>query len=85
MKAYGGVEVQLHHSSPRQQMEVSTHIHTPAAPGETAPDKGQGGPQSRCGRYGKESNLGRPARSPLLNRLSYLDSCTVAGQLQSER
>jgi hypothetical protein len=31
MKAYGGVEVQLHHSSPRQQMEVSAQLHTPAA------------------------------------------------------
>jgi dolichyl-phosphate-mannose--protein O-mannosyl transferase len=31
MKAYVGVEVQLHHSSPQHWMEVSCKLHAPAA------------------------------------------------------
>jgi hypothetical protein len=31
MKKYGGLEVQLHHSWPRYQMEVSEQFHAPAA------------------------------------------------------
>jgi hypothetical protein len=31
MKTYGGVEVQLHHSRPRHQMNVSGQFHAPAA------------------------------------------------------
>jgi hypothetical protein len=30
MKTYGGVEVQLHHSWPEHEMEVSGQLHLPA-------------------------------------------------------
>jgi hypothetical protein len=31
MKTYGGVEIYLHHSLPRNQLEVSGQLHAPAA------------------------------------------------------
>jgi hypothetical protein len=39
MKTYGGVKVQLHHSWPQHQMEVSGQPHAPAAlpPGKELP------------------------------------------------
>jgi hypothetical protein len=50
MKAYGGVEVQLHHSSSRQQMEVD-QLHTPDALllGKSPRKKGRVGPRAGLG------------------------------------
>jgi hypothetical protein len=37
MKTYAAMEVWLHHSEPRHQMEVSGQLHTPALPPEQVP------------------------------------------------
>jgi hypothetical protein len=85
------MEVQLHHSSSRQQMMVSGQLHTSAAllVGKSPRTKDRVDTTAGLDAMEKGSNPGRPSRNPSLNRLSYLDSCTslpyyVADLLQSE-
>jgi hypothetical protein len=87
MRKYEGVEVQIHNSWRRHQIDVSGELHAPAAlfPREIAygihsiggwvgPRVGLDAVENRKIFPWRESNPCRPTRSPRLNLLSYPDS-----------
>jgi hypothetical protein len=86
MKTYGGVEVTLHFFLPRYFLEVSGQLKAAAAvllggKSPRYPLDRLGGPlvcldavEKRQILHYRESNPGRPSRSPSLYRLSYADS-----------
>jgi hypothetical protein len=80
----GGVEVDLHHSWPRHQMEVSGQLHDPWGKIQRFPlNRGLGGSQFRFARCGVEKNYPCRKSNPGIPARRYIDwaipTLTMAG------
>jgi hypothetical protein len=74
MEAYGGVEIQLHHSWPLHQVNVSAKLHAPAdlprGIGDwVGPRSDLDAVKTEISRPSRVSNTGPPERNPSLYRL----------------